>query len=299
MKNILITGATGNVGSEVIRYLRENNASNKIVAGVRKIDTAKKVFENYPDLDFVDFDFENSDTFDKALEKIDRVFLIRPPHISDVSKYFAPLIDAMKKQHVTDVVFLSVQGAEKSKVIPHNKIERLIQNAGMDYIFLRPSYFMQNLTTSLHKDILEKREIILPAGKAKFNWIDTKDIGRAGAILLDKFEDYKNQAYEITGQENLDFGEVTSLINEAIRNPIRYRNVNPLTFYRIKKRDGMSRGMIMVMLLLHFIPRFQKDPHISDFYKQLTGKNPTDLRTFIKMEMDKFERQADNGLNNR
>ncbi len=298
MKKILITGATGNVGIEVIRYLQKNNTSNKIVAGVRNIEKAKAVFENYPDLDFVDFDFEDSDTFVKALNKIDRVFLIRPPHISDVSKYFAPLIDAMKKQHVTNVVFLSVQGAEKSKVIPHNKIERLIQDAAMDYMFLRPSYFMQNLSTTLHKDIQEKREIILPAGKAKFNWIDIKNIGEAAAILLDEFEDYKNQAYEITGQENRDFGEVTSLINEIIENPIRYRNVNPLAFYRIKKRDGMSRGMIMVMLLLHFLPRFQKEPRVSDFYERLTGKKPTGLKAFIKRERDKFERQADDGLNN-
>jgi uncharacterized protein YbjT (DUF2867 family) len=288
MKNILITGATGNVGIEVIRYLQENNASNKIVAAVRDVEKAKTVFEDYPGLDFVDFDFEDSDTFDKALNKIDRVFLIRPPHISDVSKYFAPLIDAMKKQHVTDVVFLSVQGAEKSKVIPHNKIERLIQDAGTDYIFLRPSYFMQNLTTTLHKDIKEKREIILPAGKAKFNWIDIKNIGEAAAILLDEFEGYKNQAYEITGQENRDFGDVTNMINHTIEDSIRYRPVNPVKFYRIKKREGIARGMIIVMLLLHFLPRFQREPRISGFYERLTGKKPCDLKTFIQREKHHF-----------
>lgn len=109
-------------------------------------------------------------------------------------------------------------------MIPHNKIERLIQEAGLNYIFLRPSYFMQNLTTTLMQDIKTKREIILPSGQAKFNWVDVENIGEAAAILLDKFEAYKNQAYEITGLENENFEKVTLLINQVIKNPIQFQH---------------------------------------------------------------------------
>jgi len=290
MGNILITGATGNIGSEVIRYLYKNDTSNRIIAGVRNIEKAKKVFADYPKLEYVHFDFEDSDTFDGALTDIDKVFLLRPPHISDIDKYFKPLISRIKEKNVNEIVFLSVQGAEKSKVIPHNKIERLISEHGLDYIFLRPSYFMQNLTTALIGDIKTKREIILPSGSAKFNWIDIDNIGEAGAILLDKFDDYKNQAFEITGLENESFAAVTSLINKAIENPIRFRNVNPFSFYRIKKSDGLEKGMIVVMLLLHLLPRFQNEPRISDFFEQLTSKKPTDLKTFIEREKRQFEK---------
>jgi len=290
MGNILITGATGNIGSEVIRYLYKNDTSNRIIAGVRNIEKAKIVFADYPKLEYVHFDFEDSDTFDGALTDIEKVFLLRPPHISDIDKYFKPLISRIKEKNVNEIVFLSVQGAEKSKVIPHNKIERLISEHGLEYIFLRPSYFMQNLTTTLIGDIKTKREIILPSGSAKFNWIDIVNIGEAGAILLDKFDDYKNQAFELTGLENESFATVTSLINKAIENPIRFRNVNPLSFYRIKKRDGLEKGMIVVMLLLHLLPRFQNEPRISDFYEQLTSKKPTDLKTFIEREKRQFEK---------
>ena len=288
MNKILITGATGNVGMEVIRYLQLQNTSDKIVVGARNTEKARNAFKDKEGLEFVHFDFEDASTFDTAFTDINKVFLLRPPHISDISRYFTPLIDSIKTQNINGVVFLSVQGAEKSKVIPHNKIEKLIQNAGTDYIFLRPSYFMQNLTTSLHKDIKEKREIILPAGKAKFNWVDIKDIGEAAAILLDNFENYKNQAYEITGLENRDFGDVTDLINQNIEDTIRYRPVNPVKFYRIKKREGMAKGMIIVMIMLHVLPRFQKQPEISGFYEKLTGKQPTDLKTFIQRERHHF-----------
>lgn len=289
MRTILITGATGNIGFEVIRFLYEENTTNRIVAGVRNIDKAKKVFQEFTNLKYVNFDFENFDSFDSALKGIDRIFLLRPPHIDDVNKYFSPLMVKIKENNIQEVVFLSVQGVEKSKVIPHHKIEYLIREFAFDYIFIRPSYFMQNLTTMLLNDIQTKRQILLPAGNARFNWVDIENIGEVGAILLEKFSDYKNQVFEITGLENESFGKVTSLINAKIENPIRYRNVNPIKFYRIKKREGMVKGMILVMILLHFLPRFQKDPRISDFYEQLTGKKPTDLKQFILREKLRFE----------
>ena len=291
MSNILITGATGNIGFEVIRFLSKIDSSNRIIAGVRNIEKARNVFKDFSNLDYTHFDFEDFDTFDNALKGIDKIFLLRPPHISDIDKYFKPLISKIKEKNIKQIVFLSVQGAEKSKVIPHNKIERLINENGLDFIFLRPSYFMQNLTTTLIGDIQTKREIILSSGKAKFNWIDIENIGEAGAILLDRFGDYKNQAIEITGLENENFEKVTELINNSINNPIKYRNVNPFRFYRIKKREGMVKGMIVVMILLHFLPRFQKEPKISDFYERLTGKKPTDLKTFIEREKKQFEKQ--------
>jgi uncharacterized protein YbjT (DUF2867 family) len=290
MKKILITGATGNMGAEVIRFLFENNSPNRIVAGVRDVEKARGVFSDFPKLELVPFDFEDSSTFDKALSTTDRVFLLRPPHISDVDKYFRPLFESFLKNKVKEVVFLSVQGAESSKVIPHNKIERLIKEYGLNYIFLRPAYFMQNLTTTLKHDIQTEREIILPAGKAKFNWIDVKNIGEAGAILLDHFSEYSNTAFDIMGYENMSFEEVTSKINAIIENPVRYRNVNPFRFYKIKSQQGVKTGMIIVMILLHFLPRFQKEPSISHFYEQLTGKKPTDLATFIKRESEKLEK---------
>jgi len=284
MKRILITGATGNIGHEVIRFLYDNNTPNQIIAGVRNIDKAKIEFKNYAQLDYVQFDFEDSTTFDKSLDNIDCIFLLRPPHISDIDNYFYPLIKEVKAKKITQVVFLSVQGAEKSKIIPHNQIEKLITDYGLDFIFLRPSYFMQNLTTTLLNDIQVKRKIILPAGKAKFNWVDIENIGESTAKLLNDFDNYKNRVIELTGYENLDFYQVTDLINETINNKIKFDNANFLRFFWTKKKDGLNAGLIIVMMMLHLLPRFQSEPKISTFYEKLTGKKPTKLKEFIKRE---------------
>jgi len=289
MKKILITGATGNVGLEVIKSLLNTQTPNTIIAGVRNIDRAKITLKDYQAIQYVRFDFENPTTFDAALDGIDTVFLLRPPHISDVDKYFKPLVESLKNQNISEVIFLSVQGADKSKVIPHNKIERLISDSGLNFIFLRPSYFMQNLTTTLINDIQERREIVLPSGKAKFNWIDIQNIGEVVAKIINNFQTYSNRAYDLTGLENENFAKVTSLINKAIKRPISYKSVNPISFYQIKKRQGFSGGLIIVMILLHFLPRFQKEPEISDFYQRVTGKKQTSLKDFINREAKRFE----------
>jgi len=289
MSRLLITGATGNIGSSIIRFLMESDTTNEIIAAVRDIDKAKSLFPDYEKLNYVYFDFENPASFRDATHNIDRIFLLRPPQISNVEKYFRPLIEVLKEQQVREIIFLSVQGAEKSKVIPHNKIESLIKAFKFDYIFLRPGYFMQNLTTTLLGDIKTKRKIILPSGTAKFNWIDIENIGETCSILLNHFYEFKNQAIELTGYENENFFKVVDLINASISRPIHFVNVKPFRFYSIKKKDGMKIGLIIVMIMLHILPRFQKEPKISDFYEKLTGKKPTKLIDFIMREREKFE----------
>jgi len=287
MKKILITGATGNIGFEVIRFLYENGTKNKIVAAVRNVDKARITFKEFTQLEFVEFDFEIPDLAEKAMKEVDCVFLLRPPHLSDI-EIFRPLVAKIKEKGISEVVFLSVQGAEKSKVIPHNKIEKLLKDVGLNYIFLRPSYFMQNLTTTLIGDLRAKKQIILPTGDAKFNWVDIENIAEVAAVTLDNFEMYKNEAIEITGSENENFETVSKLLSKTLDKRIEFVNANPFRFYKIKKKEGMAKGMILVMIMLHFLPRFQKEPVISNYYEKLTGKKPTKLIEFIKREKEKF-----------
>ncbi len=288
MKKVLITGATGNIGKALILELLNFGDQVLVTAGARTIEKAKSVFSDNKNLDLVHFDFENPKTYENKLHHFDTVFLLRPPHISKID-VFVPLIKEIKDAGIKEVVFLSVQGAEKSKVIPHNKIERLIKQNEIPHIFVRPSYFIQNLTTVLHEEIKNKRSITLPSGKAKFNWVDIEDIAACSAKLILNFSEYHNQAFDITGNENKSFDQVVDLINMEVENKVIFVPVGPFKFYRLKKREGMQKGFIIVMLLLHYLPRFQKEPQISNNVKMLTGKEPTTLKEFVKREQELFQ----------
>ncbi|WP_194976349.1 NmrA family NAD(P)-binding protein [Aquiflexum lacus] len=288
MKQILVTGATGNIGLEVVHYLNALNSDCEIIAAVRHVADAKQIFTDTVNLQFRQFDFENPETLSAAFHLVDVLFLLRPPQISEVDKFFRPLLVAAKANCIRNVVFLSVQGAEKSKVIPHNKIENLIQELEFNYIFVRSSYFMQNLTTTLLPEIVKDKRITLPSGKAKFNWIDVKNIGEATAYLIFNFAKYQNRSFEITGTENKNFAEVVKLMSEITGETISFQSINPISFYFKKRKEGMASGFAVVMTTLHFLPRFQKEPDISDHYQKLTGKKPTSIREFIAREKEKI-----------
>ena len=267
MTKILITGATGNVGVEVIEALEKLNKPFEIYAGIRDLGKDKLILERF-NVKTIPFDFTNINTFKPALTQCDILFLLRPPQISDVTQFFKPLIETAIECGVKYIVFLSVQGVEKSTIIPHYKIERLIVESKIPYTFLRPAYFMQNFTTTLKNDLVVNKRIFLPAGKAKFTVIDVTDIGKVAAKILTETNNHVNQSYELTNREKLTFGEMAEKLSKGLNTTIKYESPNLIKFFLTKRREKMPTMLILVMIMLHYLPRFQKEPQITDWVKK-------------------------------
>ena len=278
MKKVLITGATGNVGLEVIKSLEKIPHNLSIYAGVRDLikdgDKLAK-FEGKP----IHFDFEDALTY-QIFSKCDVLFLLRPPQISDTEKYFKPLIESAKVLGVKHIIFLSVQGVEKSSIIPHHKIEKMIVESGIPYTFLRPAYFMQNFTTTLHKDIAN-RQIFLPAGKIKFTLIDVRDIGKVTAKIITQIGSHANSAYDLTCSERLSFQEMAEKLSNSLGEKISYKSPNLFQFFLRKRSENVAFGYILVLIMLHYLPRFQDVPPISDWVEKITGDKPITFNQFI------------------
>ncbi len=285
---ILITGGTGNVGREVVHFLWKFDRTSNVILAVRNVNTARRSFTHLPNASFREFNFKDPNTFNGTFKNINILFLLRPPQISNVDKYFKPLLISAKNNGIKNVAFLSVLGAERSSVIPDNKIERLIKTMGFKFIFIRPAYFMQNLTTTLLPELQNNHRIILPSGRAKFNWIDVKNIGEVGAILIMSFTSYENSVYRIYGTENKNFQEVIEILNETLGINYTFRSINPICYYVKKIGDGTPSKLAIVMTLLHYLPRFQKEPEITEVFYKLTGKKPTTLKEFINREKEKI-----------
>jgi len=258
-KNILVTGASGNIGYETIRGLWEIKTPHNIFAADYKPENAQKVLAHFGGLQYRKLDFAHAGDFDKALEGIDIVFLLRPPQLADIPRYFAPFVEAMKRHKISKVVFLSVQGVESQSLIPHHKLEKLLVEQQMEYVFLRPSYFMQNLTTTLLHEIKTMNKIFIPSGPLKFNWVDARDIGLVAAHVLTDFDRFSMKPLEVTGSEFIGFKEVAQLLSQKLNREIRYESPNLMQFFRAKRKMGVSKAMIFVMIMLHYLPRFGKN----------------------------------------
>jgi uncharacterized protein YbjT (DUF2867 family) len=145
---ILVTGATGNVGAATIAHLLAQYAGAvEVTAAVQDVPRARQALL-HPELRFVRFNFKDVSTVKAALTGVDKLFLLRPPQLADVRQYLEPVVLAAKAAGVKHVVFLSLQGVEHNKLTPHYKVEQIIRREGLPYTFLRPSFFMQNLSTT-------------------------------------------------------------------------------------------------------------------------------------------------------
>ena len=280
MTKVLITGATGNVGMEVIKSLQQIDHQFDLYAGLRDVETDQVKFQN-DTIKFVHFDFAELTSYDEALDNCSIIFLLRPPQLSDVEKYFRPLIDTCKEKAVKHIVFLSVQGVEKSKIIPHHKIEKLIADSKINYTFLRPAYFMQNFSTTLRSDLIHNKRIYLPAGKAKFTLIDVRDIGLVAAAILTNTSRHINKSYELTSKEKLTFLEMANILTNILGTEIQYRSPNLISFFMTKRKENMPTMLILVMIMLHYFPRFQQEPKITNWVLEISNKEPITFEQFV------------------
>lgn len=279
-RTILITGATGNVGLETIKALHTVAHGFRLMAGVRDTEKDRKKLAGYG-VEPIHFDFSDPDTYQAGLRACEVLFLLRPPQLADVNRYFRPLIEAAKRCDVRHIVFLSVQGVENSSIIPHHKIEKLIAESGIPHTFLRPAYFMQNFTTTLRSDLVNKSLIFLPAGNAEFALIDLRDVGAVAARVLTHPAAHTNRAYDLTNDELLTFGEMAQQLSKGLGKNITYLSPNLWTFFWKKKREGTPTGYILVMIMLHYFPRFQNPPLLSDWVEKITGRAPTTFEQFV------------------
>jgi len=281
---ILVTGASGNVGSYVINELL--NKGEKVIAAGTNLHKLKEMFGD--EVETIIFDFTDKCTFNEALKGVNRVFLMRPPHLGKPEDLY-PFIDAMKAKNIELVSFLSLMGVEKNTIPPHHKIEKYIEKLGIPYAHIRPGFFMQNLSGIHSVEIREKNEIFVPASKSKTSFIDAADIGLSVSTLLHHPEKFKNTAHTITGPESLDYFQVAQILSEVTGRKIIYSKPGYLKYrnYYINKR-GLDKKYVNVTVALYFMTRMRTAEMITNEFFLLTGRKPRTFQEFASENLDCF-----------
>lgn len=274
MARLLVTGATGNVGAAVIACLSSRGIA--AVAAVRRPDPSSEIEQ-------VRFDFAAPETHAPALAGVDRLFLVRPPELSDVPRFMVPVIDEAKRQGVRQIVFLSLLGAEQLDFVPHRKIERHIEAQGIPYTFLRASFFMQNLSTSHAREIREAGVIDVPAGTGKTSFVDVRDLAEVAALALAE-PGHQNRAYDLTGSEALDYHAVAGILSEELGRPIVYREPGLPGFVWRRVQAGTPLPFALVMGAIYTTARLGKAAKVTPDLEQLLGRPPGSLRAFVARE---------------
>lgn len=274
---ILVIGALGNVGAEVVKQLQASGSR------VRAADINQaKLKERFSDsVECVQFDFTNQATYAETFDGIEKMFLLRPPHITNIRRDMYPAIDAAKRAGVKHVVFLSLIGIEHAKFVPHYKVETYLKEQHFRTTYLRCSFFMQNLNTTHRQEIKERNEIFVPVGNAKTSFIDVRDIGAVAAQCL--IEDgHADKNYDLTGAEALDYWQATRILSEVLHREIHYRNPNPFRFLFETVRRGTSLMFALVMMGLYTSTRLGMAEPVTNEVERIIGRKPITFRQYAE-----------------
>ena len=279
MGKIMITGALGNVGGYVAKYAIENGQD--VVCADIDIQALNKKFGDKTKN--VYFDFTDAKTFKDALDGVDRVFIMRPPHLGKPED-LKPFIDILKDiKHIRLVSFLSLIGIERNPIPPHYKIEKYIEKAELPFCHIRPSFFMQNISGVHAFEIKEFNRIVVPVKKALTSFIDAEDIGEITAKVLSEPEKHKNKGYSITGGEAIDYNEVAKILSEELGREITYANLKPsLAKQYWKQIRGLDKEYSTVMEMLYMMTRMGTAKKVTTVYKDIMNKEPQTFRQFVR-----------------
>jgi len=282
---ILVTGSTGNVGSEVVRSLLE--IGQPVVAAAFDGRDAQDVPGE--DTETVLFRFGEGETYRDAFAGVGKLFLMRPPQISDVQTYLLPVVDHARQVGVRHIVFLSLLGADRQRFVPHYKVEKHLEASGVPYTFLRPSFYMQNLNTTHRAEIRDRDGILIPVGEAQTSFIDVRDIGAVAAKILAE-PGHENRAYELTGGEALDYYQVADLFTEVLGRKITYRNPSIPHFIRYQRQRGIPVQAVLIMAGLYTATRFGSGKRVTEDVAALLGRAPITVRQYIEDYADVWQR---------
>ena len=273
---ILITGATGHVGSEVLRQTIEAEAP--VRALVRDPEKAKEIQDS--GVEIVEGDFANPASLDSAFEGVERLFLLSGA-VPDQVDLESNAIDAAVRAGVHHVVKQSIYGAEIGSSAPyrdsHGQIEEKLQSSGLGFTFLRPTFFMQSIPSLIAPD----GNIYAPTGDGRIGWVDIRDIAAVARHALTE-DGHEGNAYEITGPESLSFAEVAEKLSAATGQEINYVDVPAEAAKEGMISAGMPEWLANANVALMTIVREGGLDVVTDTVGDVAGTEPRSVDNFAR-----------------
>ncbi len=276
MGKILVIGATGNIGGALVTQLVE--AGQAVKAGTRRPDS----YEALTGVEVVHFDYDGSETWERALEDVDRVSTIVQSENPQPQETVGEFFDAAAAASVKHVVLVTAAGIENAGDADVRQVEKLLIGSGMDYTILRPNWFMQNFSTGFLQPMLKVQGVLmLPAGDGKTSFIDVRDIAAVAAAALTQ-PGHAGKEYTLTGSEALDYAEAVEILGRAAGREFRYVPVESAQFREALVANGLPEDAAGFMVELFDAVRNGYAAAISPAVEQVLGG--------ASIRLDKFAR---------
>jgi uncharacterized protein YbjT (DUF2867 family) len=292
-RKILATGATGTVGSEVIKQLLSTSTVKSIRAAVHSKNRNDQIRQfASKGVEIVELDYTKPEIIKNALDGVDKLFLQTLP-VPEVIDVCSSIVKEAKKNGVNYIVKLSAMGANSQSGVTilrlHGEEEKIIKESGIPYTFLRPPAFMQNFITQFGQTIKSQNAFYVPAGDAKMSFVDARDIAAVTAvILMNGSTQYLNKVFDITGQHALSYGQAAEILSNEVGKNIAYVDITEDIAKKGLKQIGMDDWFIDIMIELFRTIRGGYGSETTEAVEDITGRKPISFEQFAKHYADEF-----------
>ena len=284
-RNILVTGATGTVGSDVLRGLAGREGI-QVRAAVRERSKAAALAG--PGVDLALFDYSKPETLEPVCQGIDAIFMVSPFAPDGVAQSLA-FLGVASAAGVKHVVKLSVTRSVRDTTVGswHAAIDDALKKSGMAWTILLPGSFMQNFveTSAPQAD----GGLYLPAGSAKATFIDTRDIAAIAVKALIE-PGHQGKEYALSGPEALSYAEVAAVMSEVSGRQIRYVDVPEAAAHQAMLDAHLPEWLVDVILELNAWSKAGGAVEITSTVQDLLGRPATTFHEFARDYADRWKR---------
>ena len=267
-KKILIMGASGKVGYEVVKYLCSQKI--KVKAAVHQPKNAALFTKTGAEI--VSLDLEKPETIMQALNGVDKLFLLIPSTNKDTEILMAKkIINCAKKMNIENIVHLSAMGAENYPTFSHSEIERYLNDQNIPHVHLQPNFFMQNFNTFYLNHIQQKKLINIYDAGTSTSFIDARDIGEVAAKLL--LNNYQNcKTFILTGSQAMNHQQVAEILSAVSSQKIKYTATSDDdTRAALRDCGWTTEGIEKFILIIKGVQRGEFSPifsHVADILER-------------------------------
>ena len=244
---IAITGATGQLGNLVIEQLLQLTTAQNIVALVRNVDKAEHF--KTQGIELREFDYDRPETLVPALLGIDKLLLISANEIGRRTPQHQAVIDAAKVAGVPYLAYTSLLRADTSPLglaQEHRETEKLIQDSGITYTFLRNNWYSENYLAGVAHTI-EIGTLFGAAQDGRISSASRIDYAEAAAKVLTS-TGHENKTYELAGSESFSLSDLATFIGQAVNKDIIYQNLSAEEYTQGLTQAGLPAGLVDVIV---------------------------------------------------
>ena len=278
---ILVVGATGTVGTELVAQLTQ--AGDRVRALTRDPQKAARFGDN---VEVVIGDLDYQESLIPAMQGVDRFFLITASTQQDTNA-----LAAAKQTGARHVVKISTQEAGWNPVEGHGhwhkEREELICSSGLTWTFLRPSMYM-NFALSWAPSIQLENAITSAGGGGKLGAVDPWDVAAVAKAALTA-PGHENIAYELTGPELLSFGDMAEVFEKVMGRPIRHAEISEMEQGEVFARMGLPKYTVDGLVETFSLIRAGRFAYLTDDVEKVTGRKPRSFERWIREHIAAFK----------